>query len=57
MIWKSEKVSCSLTLSVIKNIAVIVIKKSTYSSIVLECHNEGVKDTEISDQLSMKTKN
>jgi len=49
MIWKSEKVSCSLTLSVIKNIAVIVIKKSTYSSIVLECHNEGVKDTEISD--------
>lgn len=54
--WKNEKKFVVLTLSFIKNIAVVVIEESTYSSIVLECHNEGVEDAEISDELSMQTK-
>jgi len=46
---RMEKKIVVLTLSFIKNIAVVIIKESTYSPIVLECHNEGVEDAEISD--------
>jgi hypothetical protein len=37
-----------LTLSFIKDIAVVIVKESTDSSVVLECHDEGVENAKIS---------
>jgi len=36
------------TLSIINDIAVVIVEESTYSSVVLECHDEGMENAKIS---------